>query len=372
MLVLKKLITTILIMGSIFVNAQIDPIFISTMPSEVDESSGLSFTGPNSIWTHNDTDNDALIFNIDLNGTFLEEIELSDVIPVDFEDVAFDGLINFYIADLGNNLNDRMDLKIYKIPNPDLLDNSIFPEVIEVTLSDQSQFPPSDEDKNFDIEAMIYFNDALHLFSRNRTNPFNGIIKHYKLDPTPGTQAAELQGTYFGNLSENHSGITGADISPDGSRLVLLSNAALFTFTQFEGDNFFGGTQTYNFFSNNTSKEGVCFIDNCMIRIGEESSANGDPGNFYSLNTCDIISSLSELDVETTFKVQVSGQLIRITSTFGEFTSKLFSIDGKLVHNGSSSDRSMIIDLGNCARSSYILSLENDTAFPSYFKVSNY
>ena len=359
-------------MGSICVNAQIDPIFISTMPVQVDESSGLSTTGANSIWTHNDTDSDARIFNLDLSGNFLEQLELTGVVPVDFEDVCFDGIINFYVGDFGNNLNDRTDLRIYKIPNPDLLDISVSPELINFSLSDQLQFPPSQEQMNFDIEAMVYFNGSLHLFSRNRTNPFNGLIKHYKLNSAPGDQIAELQGTYFANLSENHSAITAADISPDGSRLVLLSNSALFTFTEFENDNFFGGIQTYNFFSENTSKEGVSFVDDCNLRISEESNTNGDPGIFYSLNTCDIVSSVQRIDHLEEFTVMKDINGLIINSLRSNFIVEMYNATGQLINSASTICGSLTIDLYDLPPAFYILKIHSHSKISKSFKVHHF
>ena len=359
-------------MGFYWANAQIDPIFISTMPTQVDESSGLARTGPNSIWTHNDTDNDARIFNLDNSGNFLEQLELTGLNPVDFEDVCFDGLINFYVGDFGNNLNDRTDLKVYKIPNPDLLDISASPEVINFSLSDQSQFPPSGTQLNFDIEAMVYSNENLHLFSRNRTDPFNGLIKHYKLNPTPGTQVAELQGTYFGNLSENHSGITGADISQDGSRLVLLSNSALFTFTEFDADDFFGGIQTYNFFSENTSKEGITFVDNCNVRISEESYTNGDLGNFYSLNTCDIVSSIKTIDNSSSFQVVNSNSKLIINSIQPNFKADIYNISSQLIVSTSTKNGGLTIDLEGLPKAFYLLKLQTDNDLAGSFKVHHF
>ncbi|MEM7162776.1 MAG: hypothetical protein AAF487_10105 [Bacteroidota bacterium] len=278
-------------MGFICGKAQIDPIFISDLPIDIDESSGLQKTGNNSFWSHNDTDSDPLIFNLDASGNFLEEIVLQGVSHVDLEDLAYDGEIFFYVGDFGNNLNDRTDLKIYRIPNPDLLSDFANPEVINFTLSDQTEFPPTENEQNFDIEAMFYFGGNLHLFSRNRSNPFDGIIKHYRLNPEPGNQVAELVNSTFGNLSSNHSSITAADVNESGSRIALLSNSSVFIFRNFDGDNFFGGDLTYNFFNTTKPREGIAFIDNCKVRISQEADDFGNLGQVEELNSCDIVLS---------------------------------------------------------------------------------
>ena len=281
-------------MGSSLVYCQIDPIVITGLPDGLDEASGIQKTSDNSYWSHNDTDNDPRLYNINSSASLLEEIDLQGVIPVDFEDVAYDGVIHFYVGDFGNNLNNRQDLIIYRIPNPDLLSSNIIPESIEFTLEDQSQFPPGENNRNFDIEAMFFFDKFLHLFTRNRTNPFDGFIKHYRLNPTPGQQVAELVNTIFGNLSPNHSSITSADINPSGNRVVLLTNSSIFIIRNFSGDDFLGGEIEYNFFNSTLSREGVSFKDECEVLIVLEEDDLGMNNNLESFNTCDVVSSVQE------------------------------------------------------------------------------
>ena len=45
---------------------------------------------------------------------------------------------------------------------------------------------------NFDCDAMIYFENNLYLFSKNRTEPFDGIVKMYKIPDTPGDYTAKV------------------------------------------------------------------------------------------------------------------------------------------------------------------------------------
>lgn len=345
-------------MGSLDAKAQVDPIFVSTIPLEIDESSGLEFTSINSLWSHNDTDNDPLIMNMDASGNYLGDLELSGVVPVDFEDVAYDGSFNFYIGEFGNNENDRTDLKIYKIPNPDLLIGTVNPEIVNFTLSDQVLFPPPNSQKNFDIEAMFYFNGSIHLFSKNRTNPFDGLIKHYKLNPGPGTQVAELQNTYFANLSENHASITGADISPDGTRIALLTNSSIFLFTEFNSDNFFDGTQTYNFFNGASPKEGITFIDECTVMISEESDGLGTPGDLYSLNTCSIVPlSLDDIPGFNSVRINYFDGIIGINTEIATFDMEIYNSAGSRVAYTKSRGNEIHIDINHLSPGLYGLKI---------------
>jgi len=344
-------LSTIFILGLVCLSAQIDPVFISDIPIEIEESSGLQRTGTDSYWTHNDTDNDPKIFNINENGDLLEELTLQGINPVDFEDVAYDGELFFYIGDFGNNLNDRTDLKIFRIPNPDLLDNSVNPELINFTLSDQIDFPPVESNLNFDIEAMFYFDGNLHLFTKNRTNPFDGIIKHYRLSPNPGDQVAELVNSHFANLSPNHASITAADVNEIGSRIVLLTNSSVFVFSNFIGDDFFSGDLNYNFFNSTSTREGISFKDNCTVLISQEQDDFGNLGKLERLNTCDIISSIEEESfsdisiiqdahfIRVQSKNQISEVVIsdmrgRVILRKNEIYSNNFNIDTSDISNG--------------------------------------
>jgi hypothetical protein len=48
----------------------------------------------------------------------LKRLLLQNVLNIDIEDVAQDEHQNFYLADIGNNSNNRRNLRIYKISNP--------------------------------------------------------------------------------------------------------------------------------------------------------------------------------------------------------------------------------------------------------------
>src|SRR6187549_974626 len=80
------------------------------------ENSGLQMAG-NYLWSFNDAGWAAAIYRIDtLTNALLQTVNLSGVINIDWEDIAFDGT-DFYIGDFGNNADGaRTDLKIYKFP----------------------------------------------------------------------------------------------------------------------------------------------------------------------------------------------------------------------------------------------------------------
>ncbi|MDZ7846785.1 MAG: hypothetical protein U5L96_08435 [Owenweeksia sp.] len=58
---------------------------------------------------------------------------------------------------------------------------------IDFSYAPQKSFPPEKAKRNFDLEAMVYANDSLFLFTKNRTQPFSGYTYLYAMPAKPGT-----------------------------------------------------------------------------------------------------------------------------------------------------------------------------------------
>lgn len=270
----------------------------ATLPSVLDESSGLEATDKNNIWSHNDSSGDPKLYNFDSTGTLLRTLTILNTSNIDWEDVATDTAGNFYIGDIGNNDNERQNLKIYIIPPPaSIMGNSITPQVINYTYSDQYSFPPDDSLKNFDAEALIALNDSLYIFSKDRSDPYSGYTKLYRLQNTAGTYVAQLVDSFYtGSGSFYTNSITAADISPNQSQLILLGYSKCWIFTDFTGSDFFSGTCKVLDFSVLTQKEGVCFISPDEIYISDEQS-NGTGKKLYYLNLLPYFSTVGITEV---------------------------------------------------------------------------
>ena len=89
---------------------------------EISESSGLvkSRTQRGVFWTHNDSGDRPRIFAIDAQGRLLGEFAVEGALARDWEDIAIDDAGNLYIGDVGNNANQRRDLVVYRVPEPDV------------------------------------------------------------------------------------------------------------------------------------------------------------------------------------------------------------------------------------------------------------
>jgi hypothetical protein len=215
------------------------------LPAELKEISGMTRLPNGDLWLLNDSHNPPILFRFDpLQKKVLERRTL----PVpnrDWEDLSSDAKGNLFIADFGNNNNKRKDLCIFKYnPKTGALDS------INFVYPDQRAFPPADKrDWNFNGEALVFFHDSLHLFSKNVFKG-NFVCKHYVLPAQPGRYVATLRDSIL--LQDRV--VTGAGISADGKTLALTAyvfgkrwgflpytKCSVFYFTGFPGSQFFKG-----------------------------------------------------------------------------------------------------------------------------------
>ncbi len=217
------------------------------LPAVLKEVSGMARTTNGDLWLLNDSHNPSDLFRYDpIEGKLLEVRHL----PVpnrDWEDLTSDTKGNLYVGDVGNNYNKRRDLRIYRYnPATGALDSILF------KYPDQRDFAPADKTAwNFNCEAIVFFRDSLHLFSKNNFKG-NFYTKHYVLPARPGTYVAELRDSFY----LKNRVVTGAALSKDGSTLAITSyiigkrlgflpytKASVFYFTNFKDSNFLQGKQ---------------------------------------------------------------------------------------------------------------------------------
>lgn len=180
------------------------------------ESSGLEHAGDGTFWTMRDSGGASTLYRIASDGSLLDSLPLA--LPnKDWEALARDKQGNLYIGDVGNNLNRRKDLRIYKLhPASGTVDTIAFHWM------DQERFPPGKKEQNFDCEAMFWYQNQLHLFTKSRGDK---QVRHYVLPDQPGDYpAALLESVYIKDL------VTAADISPDGLSIALLTYGKIYLF----------------------------------------------------------------------------------------------------------------------------------------------
>lgn len=257
---------------------------MGALPNGLQESSGLAIESEQVFWSHNDSGGASALTAFDSSGVALRILNLNNAANIDWEELAQDDAGNLYIGDIGNNANERQDLIIYRIPAPaSILTDTVSAEIIQVSYGDQTAFPPALASFDFDMEAMIWLNDSLYFFSKNRTDPFDGYTRMYGIPAVPGIQVATVMDSFYtGPGPKELWWVTAADISPDASQLVLLSSDKLWHFSCFTAPRFFDGRVTqFNFPL--TQKEAIAFQSDSRLLLTDELLPFLGGGDLYEL-----------------------------------------------------------------------------------------
>lgn len=245
---------------------------IVQLPVKLVESSGLAIIDSGKIWSHNDSGNENKLYCFSPAGILLRTITISNATNVDWEDLATDSQNRIYISDTGNNFNNRNDQTIYRIPDPETIaEGSVNAEIIRFSFEDQSSFPPPASQWNYDLEAIVWHNDSIFMFTKDRTSPFAGYTKMYKIAATPGTHVAKASGSrYLGN-SISSARVTAADINRTTGDLALLVQERLIVFSNYTGSRFLEGKATdYKFSPMPGQAEAIVFSSDSTLYMTEE------------------------------------------------------------------------------------------------------
>ena len=205
----------------------------------VDESSGLAASRrePGLFWTHNDAGDGPLIYAFDRQGRKRGTWRVAGAQAFDWEDIATGpgprpGQHYIYVADIGDNELARPTVVVYRVPEPaataeDAGSTATAPRVTEPAEALALKYP----DRRHDAEAL-----AVH----PRTGDIYVITKEaeggagvYKLPaPVAGATEGTLERVGEVRVPAVFPGmITGADISPDGRRVVLCDYLGAYELT---------------------------------------------------------------------------------------------------------------------------------------------
>lgn len=307
------------------------------LPSIVQETSGVETSNPLYIWTHNDSGGEPELYKIDTFGNLIKTLKITNAKNSDWEDMTSDGQ-SYYIGDIGNNSNNRKDLKIYKITNPDAISgDTALAEIISFSYSNQTQFPPDNAHKNFDAEALMYFNNSLYIFTKNYTSPFTGYTYLYKLPSSPGQYVATLLDSFkTGNGYKEQWWVTAADMSPDNKKVALLSSDKIFVFTDFTRDSFFKGKVKTIDLGSFSQKEGFAFYTNTEFYITDEyydilGGRNLYQGSIKNLYSAGFKDTNKAQNLLINYKKQFGEHVISLVDETKKVSVTLMDMNGKVV-----------------------------------------
>ncbi|MCL1674177.1 hypothetical protein [Elizabethkingia meningoseptica] len=253
------------------------------LPKKLKEASGIQLS-PDGLefYIHEDQGNSNEIFVLDMGGNLARKVTVEGVENTDWEDITQDKQGFTYIGDFGNNDNDRKDLAIYKMK---IGKESSVPvlQTTKFSYPEQTEFPPKKKNFLYDCEAFIEHNGHFYLFTKNRSKGFDGTSLVYKIPNKPGTFKAQLIGKIKLPGKFDDAAVTGADISPDGKKIALITHKNVFLLENFQQDNFTKATVNRIDLQNNSQKEGICFAGNKRLFITEERTSKED-GKIYFID----------------------------------------------------------------------------------------
>jgi hypothetical protein len=243
------------------------------------ELSGLAASRryPGIVWGHNDSGDSARFFALRPNGEVLAEVSVKGAKNHDWEDIALEGS-TLYITDMGNNDNERDNLCVYKLdePNPTRVNQKVTATKIRVAYPDQTEFPPKKDAWRFDCEAAFLYRGKLHVLTKHRAAgmhflPLDSTVL-YRLDRESPNDVNIL--TRLDQRSGLGGWVTAADLSPDGKTLAVLAHLPVSSVWLFDvrtgGEKLLSRPTHRQVFEKAKQCEALCFLDNQTLLLGNE------------------------------------------------------------------------------------------------------
>lgn len=176
------------------------------LPLVLEETSGLAMLN-DTLWTHNDSGNEAALYAISPKGEVITKKKLYHHRNIDWEDITTTNG-KLVVADMGNNFGTRKNLYLLEVAmltnKVDVLDSIPFYYPDQQNFGFQQATP-------FDAEGLIYIENNLVVFTKNRSTKTTELYIVSK-----NSEAAKKIGYLpVGSL------ITGADYDQKSNTLVL-------------------------------------------------------------------------------------------------------------------------------------------------------
>lgn len=238
------------------------------LSEELKEISGIQYINDTLLAAHNDGGNGPMLYLLNPNsGKIIKRVVVKGVKNTDWEDIALDG--NYlYIGNFGNNENKRKNLSIIRVSWKEaLIKDSISSEFMTFEYGDQKAFPPEKKALNFDAESIAFADGYLWIFTKNRTEPFDGISNVYRVKFQENTHAI-LKNEYsikIGSKGWMFDSVTGGDFAYGYFYLTTYNRVLKYLFS--EGKFTLVKQYKYNEYN---QKEAITVIKDDQIYVANE------------------------------------------------------------------------------------------------------
>ncbi len=238
------------------------------LSEKLKEISGLELLNDSTLIAFNDGGNKSELYLLSLEGDILRTVNVLDTKNRDWEDIAIDDKY-VYIGDIGNNKNDRENLAILKVKIDDILEKDAVPaKKIKFNYKEQKVFPPDDASLFYDAEGMTICNDSIFIFTKDRSQPFQGLSLVYKLPLEPGKYEVEASHRItIGKDGWWKDGVTAADYYNGQFYLLTYNRYIVYDFV----DGAFEKSMEHTF-NGMTQRESIVVLNEEAIFVADEQN----------------------------------------------------------------------------------------------------
>lgn len=199
--------------------------------STLNEVSGIEVvrSQPALWWMHNDSGDSPRVFAVNKQGKIALTVNLVGGSALDWEDMAAQkGWV--YMGDIGDNLEFRPHVQIYRFKSPTIAANSLN-QKLNLPASQWEMTSVSYPDGSHNCESLAVTPDGRMLFVTKEESGTSGFYVWDK--PWKGGTNGKLTkiGTWtFGPSNKRQSLATGADFSSNGRKLVVTTYTDVYEF----------------------------------------------------------------------------------------------------------------------------------------------
>jgi hypothetical protein len=255
------------------------------MLGKLPEASGLALSrrSPNLLWSMNDSD-DPIVIALSTTGEVKGQVRVSGAAVRDWEALSVGpcpGGSCLYIGDIGDDGAKRMQVTIYRVPEP---------KADDTVTAQADTFVFAYPDKAHDAESLLVTSDQ-SLFIITKGHPT--VLYRAPRDARPGrmamlTRVADLPVEKFLSVEDGkrRSRLTDAGTTPDGEWVALRTNSELLLLrTRDLVDGKMNDVWQVNLRPlDETQGEGLAISNAGDVYLAGEGGGHGLPGTFTHMN----------------------------------------------------------------------------------------
>lgn len=197
--------------------------------SSLPEVSGCaaSRVNPGIFWMHNDSGDSARIFAVSNTGVQKGIFNFSNASAADWEDIAVGpgpvaGQSYVYVGDIGDNGASRNSRQVYRVPEPKL---GVTPSTIAA-----EKFTFNYPDGPRDAETLMVDSRTADVYVVSKRESSNRVYRF----KAPLVNGQTYTGVEVARITI--SGLTGGDISADGSRILIRNGGQVYLWLRKDGE----------------------------------------------------------------------------------------------------------------------------------------